>query len=81
MNLVSIISAIGVGDGEGNVSSGRVAFLLIIAAVLLPKCIVAVQTKSAPQWDQQDAMLLTIAFGGKLAQNHQESKTEAPKTP
>lgn len=78
MNLTTIMASLGMGDGDGNTSSTRVAFIVLIFAVILPKVILAIKSGTVPQWDEQDAMILSVAFGGKLIQNHQENKTNIP---
>lgn len=87
MNMKNILTSLGLGDGSGDVSSGRIAFILIVIAVIIPKVVIAIKTMTPPQWNEQDLMILGAAFGGKLVQNHQENKAleikpaEPVKTP
>lgn len=72
----SILATIGLADGQGNTSSTRVAMMLVVLAVLSPKIILAIQTKTVPEWTVSDMEMLGIVFGVKLVQNHQEKPVE-----
>lgn len=75
--IQKLIQSIGLGDGEGNTSSMRVIVLLIALAVIVPKVVIAIQTKTPPVWNTDDLMILSAALGGKLVQNHQEKETKS----
>ena len=77
--MIKLLSALGLGDGEGNTSSMRVVFVLVVLAVLAPKIILAIKTSTDPEWSIEDMEMLGIAFGVKLVQNQQE-KTETKET-
>lgn len=74
MNLTTLLSSLGLGDGLGNTSSMRVITILVVLAVLVPRVVLAIQTRVIEPWSQQDLALLSIALGAKLVQNGQEAK-------
>lgn len=67
-------------DDTGQLSSMRVVLLLVALAVIVPHVILAVQTKTVPQWSGTDLELLGLSLGAKLLQNGQEA-TPTPPTP
>lgn len=82
--MQKLIELIGLGDGEGNTSTMRVVTLLIVLAVLVPKVVIAIQTRTPPDWNPDDLMILGAALGGKLIQNSQEkapAQVNEPKSP
>lgn len=72
--MQKIIELIGLGDGSGNTSSSRVVLYLIVLAILVPKVVLAIQTKTPPTWTQDDILLIGAAFGGKLVNSAIENK-------
>lgn len=77
--LTDILGGFGMGDGEGNTSSTRVILVIIVLAVVVPRVVNAIATRSAPDWSPMDLAMLGIAAGQKLVQNHQETKAEVAK--
>jgi hypothetical protein len=58
----------------------RVLLLLIAAAVIAPKILLAVKTGIAPVWTAEDMEMIGVAMTGKLVQNQQENAVPpAPK--
>lgn len=74
--LTTLAAGIGLGDGAGNISSMRVINLLVVLSVLVPHVVLTLKSGVITPWSEQDLMLLGIALGAKLVQNHQETKTD-----
>lgn len=66
-------------DDTGNFSMMRVVTLLIVLAVIVPKVILAIQTKTPVIWSTDDMEMLGAALGAKLVQNTQEQTPTTPK--
>lgn len=81
MNLTNLLHAFGLGDGQGNISSMRIVFMLLVLAVIVPKVVLAIKSGVPPTWVEGDFAVLAIAFGGKTIQNVQEKPSSAPPTP
>lgn len=69
-------------DSTGQVSTMRVAVLIVIAAVIGSKFYNAWLTKMPVTWDSNDWLTISSALAGKLIQNTQENATvDAPAKP
>lgn len=80
MNLATILSQIGLHDGEGNVSSTRVIFMMIALSVIVPHVWVFFKTGAIVPFTNDELGLLGIMSGTKLVQNAQENKSTTTTT-
>ena len=59
MNQLSqLLQALGAGDGNGNVSSGRIVMYLMVIAVLLPHVVLAIKSGTPITLTDTDLELL-----------------------
>lgn len=70
-----------VSDDTGAISSMRCAFLLILAAVLVPHVVLSIKTGQPISLSNGELQLLGGAASAKLFQNYQESQTPTPPKP
>jgi hypothetical protein len=75
MNLQSLISLLGAGDGEGNTSSMRLVTYAVVLSVLVPAVVCAIESKTGLVITPNNLELLSIVLGAKLVQNQQENTT------
>ena len=74
-----LIRFIGLDDGEGNTSSMRVIVFLVVFTILLPRAWIGFKTLTVPALSEQDMILIGMALGAKLYQNHQENGSSPTK--
>jgi len=69
-----LLQSLGAGDGNGNVSSGRIVMYLMVAAVLLPHVVLAIKTGTAIALTQTDLELLAGTGLFKIWHGSQENE-------
>lgn len=67
-------------DDTGAFSMMRVVTFLVAIAVIVPKVILAVQTKQPVVWGADDIEMLGAVLGAKLVQNTQENPSTTATT-
>jgi hypothetical protein len=72
--MKKVFEIIGLDDGEGHISLGRVVVLITVVTVMLPHVIAACKGEMLA-WSPDDWKILGIAFGGKVAQSFAENST------
>lgn len=60
--MKQLLEMLGMGDGEGNTSSTRLAVMLILATILLSKFYVSVRTGQEIIWDDNTLSVIKILF-------------------
>ena len=82
MNILSSsLQAVGLGDGEGNVSSMRVIVLLVVLYVLVPPVMLSLQSHALVDPSPTSLGILASVLGAKLVQNQQETRGANPSAP
>lgn len=80
--LTTILHNIGLGDGDGNTSLGRVIAFLTALTVLLPKILFAIHSGgAAADFSADDLKMLSLAIASHQFTKMQETKTEPPPPP
>ena len=75
--MSKILTSIGLGDGFGSISSGRVFMFLILATALIPKIVLGVKGHPVV-WDENDKWIIGMVLAGGVAKNFVEGKSEEP---
>jgi hypothetical protein len=70
-----------ISDGDGAPSTMRVAVLLILLAMIIPKVWVAISTNNPETFTADDLKMIGVVLGAKAAQSYAESKTSTPPKP
>lgn len=76
--MTNLLNSLGLGDGQGNISSSRIFMVIVALAVIIPKVWIACKTATPPTWDTSDFAMLGIGGGVKLVNSHIENQTKTP---
>lgn len=80
--MTNLLNSLGLGDGQGNVSSMRLVMLIVVIAILVPAVYAAIAAKTPLELSASNLEVLGIVLGAKCVQNQQEKDTppQPPKT-